>query len=572
MLPGKPSIGQYVPTTPRTPSYPRPNLVQVSANKTGPSPSAERASILVAKAPRKDSRPISEKHFQSQMLKKIDDYFASIEQSSMLNSTGSLKPITIKMFVEVSGLLIGLLGMKQTLTNLNYVEELPKIAKMLQYPGPMAKSWMKTANAMHAWPNVLAWLSWLVEMCELRDIAAEQFRIEDLPFLGTDGEAERHRNMFFSMLKFYKVWNEERELEETLVAEYLKAEEVRLDVSDETYEKARAECEAAMQELEKENELRAKVDLETKELQDLLTALKEDEQKILDYNCQQDEHIESLKEECQQIRKDCQVLDDEIEKQHVKQNELKMIIKKQPISPKERDEILAKCDDVRKYLNQFEEHLQAIQKDVYSQDMKLASINHNLNKTILEYNRDIHTYLDAISDVNVTEIQIPENVVSDPDSLVMLQEVSKSLTLLKEKMKKELEELESLIEPNMKILENLQENAKTLAEENVELKNKFKEKKVKVNEIKAQAKTQEAELRENIKSLEQSIKSIQDSRPDLTSIQNELTEKVDKKDSVERRKIFLEKRAHNFFEKMYGILASHRKECLELFEKMKNGS
>lgn len=569
LISGKLSIGPYVPTTPKTPSYPRPILAQMSANRTGPSPSAERASILVAKAPRKDTRPISEKYFQSQMLKKIDDYFTAIQQSTLLNSNGSLKPITIKLFVEVSGLLVGLLGMKQTLTNLNYVEELPKVAKKLQYPGPMAKSWMKSANAMHAWPNVLAWLSWLVEMCELRDIAAEQFRIENLPFTNVDGEAERHRNMFFSMLKFYNAWNEEREIEEILVAEFLKAEEARLDVNDETYENARVECEAAMLELEKEDELRTKIDLETKQLQDLLDALKEDEQKILDYNCQQDEHIKNLTEECQQIKKDCRVLDDEIEKQHMKQNELRVIIKKQPISPKERDEILAKCDDVRKYLNQFEEHLQVIQKDVYSQDMKLASVNHNLNKIILEYNRDIHNYLDAISDINVADIQIPENVVSDPHSMVMLQEISKSLTSLKEKMKKEFEELEALIEPNAKRLENLQEKAKMLAEDNLELEKKSKEKKVKVNEIKAQAKIHEAELRENIKSLEQSIKSIQDSRPDLKSKQNELIEKVDKRDSLERRKIFLEKRAHNFFDKIYGILSSHRKECLDLFEKVK---
>ena len=543
----------------------------MSTSRSGRSPSAERASILVAKGPRKDSRPITDKTFQSIMLNKVDNYFYAIEQSKILNSNGSLKPITMKIFVETSGLLIGLLGMKQTLTNLNYIEELPKIAKKLLYPGQMAKSWLKTPNAMHAWPNVLAWLSWLVEMCELRDIAAEQFKFENLPFSKIDDQAERHQNMFFSMLKFYLAWNEEKlDLEENLVAEFLKSEEDRYDVSDRAFETARIECEDAVQKLEKEEELRTKVDLETKNLEDLLATMKEDEQKLLDFNCQHDEHLKNLSGEIEQIKNDCLVLDDEIKKKHLKQKELEIIIKKQPISPKERDEILAKCEDVKKYLNQFEELLQSIQKDMYSQDMKLSSVNHNLNKIILEYNRDIHNYLDAIPGVNVEEIQIPENVISDPQSIEVLKEVSKSLTNLKDKMEKNLAEVKALIDPNKKNLENLHEKAKALMEDNVELERKSNDKKNKINKMKTQAKNQEAELKETIKNLEEDIKTIQDSLPDLNSLESELNEKVDKRDSLKRRKEFLEKRAHDFIDKMYAILGAHRKECVVLFEKMKS--
>lgn len=564
---GKVSIGHHALATPKRQSYSRSTLLSMSTSKNARSPSAERASILAgAKGPRKDSRPIAEKAFQFQMLKKVDNYFHRIQQSSMLNANGSLKPLSIKMFVDVSGLLVGLLGVKHTLNNINYVEEMPKIAKKLHYPGQMSKAWLKTANAMHALPNALAWLSWLVELCEIKDLALEQFSLENLPFTSVNDSAEKNRNLFLSMIDWYVAWNENAELEETLVAQFLQKEETRHDVSDETFEQVSRNYENKIEELEQEDKLRLKIDSETKQLQDILMNLKQDSKSIDEYFIEQNEHIDKLNDENKIIESDCAVLDEDVEKNILLQEQLKNTISMQPITPTERDEIIAKCNDIKKFLKELSNHLEDIQKDIYSRDMKLSSANHNLTKTILKYNRDIHYNLAGIPGVDIADIQIPDNIAYT-EAKNIIEHVSTALTNLKDKKEKELDNVQKLVKENNHQLGNLQEKLRNITENNEDLARKLVEKEVKINEIKEQAKQEEAEIRDNIKKLEEKIELMQESRVNLASLKKELDERIDKRDSLRRRKEYLEKRACTFFDNFYSILAERRRECEALAQK-----
>ncbi|XP_051162863.1 kinetochore protein NDC80 homolog [Leptopilina boulardi] len=556
---GKVSIGHYGLATPSRASYaPRSAMLSMSVQRNTRSPSAERAGMLVGKAPRKDTRPIADKAFQTLMIKKIENYFHNIQQSSMLNTNGSLKPLSIKMFVDMSGLLVGLLGIKHTLNTINYVEEIPKIAKKLNYMGQMTKAWLKTANAMHGLPNSLAWLSWLVELCELKDLAFEQFSLKNLPFLNVNDQAAKNRNLFLSMMDWYIAWNEDAQLEETLVEEYLQDEESHYDVSDETYQRAKADYENKLREFEKE-ELRIQLDIETKKLNDILTNLKQDNNNIDDYFLEQNQHIKNLDDENEKVERDCNILDDDIEKNLQLQEKLKLTIDQQKITIEERDEIVAKCNDIKKFLKEYSNHVDDIQKDVYSRDIKLASLNHNLTKIVLKYNRDCHNSFVGITGVDITKIELPENI-SSTLSIDILKNVSKELTILKTKKEKELHDVEKLIVENNVELQNLEKKLSKVMESEEDMGRKSEEIEIEINEIVAQGKLEEADIREKNKKLEEKIKLIQESRVDLVKLNNELEEGIDKLNSLKRRKEYLEQNACIFFENFYSILAGLRKE------------
>lgn len=546
-------------------------MLSISSSRSARSPSADRASILATKGVRKDSRPITDKAFQVQMMRKIENYFHVIKQSSILNANGSIKPLTIKMFVDVSGLLVGLLGAKQTLNNVNYVEEMPKIAKKLQYPGQMSKAWLKTVNAMHAMPNALAWMSWLVELCELRDLALEQLSLEDLPFSNINEQAERNREMFLSIMSFYTAWNNCVEQEEALIDEFLKKEEARYGVSDETLEEARTKSEIAEKEQEKEDKLRAKIDLEFTVLKDNLASLIEDAHNIDDYILKMDEREKILEAEYQKLENDISVLRNDIEENLKLQEQLRITISKQPFSAVERDKIVAKCEQTRKFLKEFNNHLEEIQKDIYSRDIKLSKANDDLTKVLLKYNRDVHNSLDGIPDVDILEIQIPE-YVSSTQSMEILQNVSLNITKLKERKQKELEEVNKLIKSNEIQLEDSNEKIRTLTENDEEFKRELKEKEAKIKQVNDQGKIDETELRENVKKLEGKFKVTQESQIDLLLIQREFDESIDKRDSTKRYKDHLEKRACSFFNNFYSLLAAQRAERAEIMKIQLNTS
>ncbi|KAF3426542.1 hypothetical protein E2986_01124 [Frieseomelitta varia] len=543
---GKTSIC-HAPTTPKTPltNSSKPSLIIGSSNKihTGHSKgrrslSADNASNIAVKGSRKDTRPLTDKAYQTYMLNKIDNFLAINQCSSMLNSNGSLKPVTLKMFVEISAYLVKMLDIKQIFTITNYVEELPKVAKKLHYPGIVNKSWLKTANAMHSWPNVLGWLCWLVEICEIRELAFEKYNLDNLPFVGNQVEAKINKNAFFSMLNFYNAWNDEKLDEEALMVEkYLQEIEEQQGVNEENLKIARTELEEKLLKLKAAKEDSNKIDEEIKHLQEVFLSLQNDEEKQLSDINAKEEYIKTINFETDQIKAECNILYEQICLQNTQHDELLSIIKQQPMSKIERDKILEKCTEIQNYMHQFDEHLQEIQKELYTMDIKLASINNNLTKAILTYNTEIFMHLSGDIGVNLEELKMPEKGILQPEIMEVLITKANLMNDLKELLKSQIIKKEHLLESNSNELENLQERIKILEYESSDIANKIKEKKNLMSKIKTDAKHEEAKLKEQIKNLQNDIKEIQDLMPNIQQLAAELNEAIDKLNAVQRRKM-----------------------------------
>ncbi|XP_012273595.1 kinetochore protein NDC80 homolog [Orussus abietinus] len=531
--------------------------------------SVERANGISGKGPRKDTRPLPDKSSQAQMLSKIESYFRNRGQGVTLNGNGSLRPITLKLFVEVSNELLMSLNIKHDLTMSNYVEELPKIAKKLHYPGVIAKSWLKTVNTIHSWPRVLDWLFWLVQFCTAKDLATDAFKLKDLPQSGTDDESQINRLLFHCMLRCYSAWNDEKHNEESaLIEEFLRTLNDRFGVSEEVLVTARSNVEATMFKLQALDEKKQDLEKEIVELDEVLESLQKDDVKQQAYIRAKKEYIEKIDKEENQMKNECELLAAEIEKQRVMQEELEKRIAHQPMSTNERDKVVEECLNIKRHISRFEEHLTEIKKELYTLDLKLASINNNISKTVLAYNKEIFLNLDCIEHVHLEELKMPEEGILRPDVLDSLNSKANAMNELKELLNNGIDEKRVSIKKANDELEGLKERKRMLEEENNELITSIKERKTEVDNIKMNARNEEIKLKDQIRTLDDDIKKLQESMPDIVAENQELTEMKDKLESLQRRKLFLQSKADEFFPRFYDILQNHREKVAALLGKM----
>lgn len=533
--------------------------VDLPTGPRGRSPSAERASSLgVNNGPKKDTRPLNDKAYQTAMLQRIDNFFKDCNQSSMLNSSGSLRPVSLKNFVAASDFLLKLLEIKQNLTLVNYMEELPKIAKKLHYPGTITKSWLKTASAMHAWPYVLAWLSWLVEICEATDIAREQFQLESLPFSdANDGEAI-NRNQFLHMLKIYSVWNEgKEEAESALMNEYVQSIADQCGLNEEDIRKGEEEIEESIKKFNDIMIHEAEIDELSAILNAKLQAVKDDENKQIAHEQAQIDYLNATGHELEQLDKEINYLDKERAKHLRQHEELNANIKQQVMTVEERDSILRQCSEIQSYITQFDDHLEEIKNELWVLEVKYSQITDKLSKAILAYNRDI--MINITQDTN--EVKMPESGLgTNPNVVGLLNAKVEAMTHLKDTIKKEINISKSSIDKNTNKLETLQDKKKMIEQEKMDWLSKNNENKLCIKNLKLRAKKEETTLRDAIKKLEDDIKIIKTSFPDVELTMHELQEAKEKLDALFRRKQFLEQSAERFSGKIFEILGHDRVE------------
>lgn len=530
---------------------------------TGRSPSGDRASSVGVKGPRKDTRPLMDKAYQMVLLNKIDDFFCVNQRSTMLNSNGSLKPITLKMFVEVSGCLLKYFDVKHDLTMTNYIEELPKYAKKLHYPGVMTKSWLKTANAMHSWPYVLGWIGWLVETCQVREFAFSRHQLETLPFIGMEQQARSYKMEFQALLESYKAWNDEKRDEEAeLLERYLQDILIEQGITNEDLDQANKELEGEEMKLQMHEEESRKLDEKLEYLQQKLESLHAKESKQLNNIKTMDDYIEKISVETNQLNAEREVLKEQIRIGNIQYEELISTVENQPMSKFEKENILKKCTEIQNYIHQFDEHLKDYQKELYTLDIKLASASNNLNKAILAYNKEVFMHIDNDVGVNFDELKLPEKGLLNPHMMDVMEEKIALIKTFKEKLTKQYNETESLIHSEIMKQEKLQEEIKSLPDEN-----KLKEEMSHINQMKVDAKNEKAKRMKQIEILRNEIKEMQDMMPDIQAIDLEVEEAQDKLDAVTRRKAFLEQAAKRFFREFYKIIGEHRKELHNILTK-----
>lgn len=528
--------------------------------------SAERASALVLKGPKKDNRPLTDKAYQNEMLSKIDRYFACIQQTTLLNSNGSVKPLSLKIFIDATNILMQLLDMKPTLNKDNYLQEIPKIAKKLHYPGQVKDSWLKSANTIHGYHHAIGWLSWLVELCEVKDLASEIFTLERLPMFGeSDEEKDRERKKFLVMIQCYKAWNEEKpDDEDRIFQQFIQDEAERRGIDDKKYKEIQLEFEKIQENLQKEEAISNSINSKVNELEETLNNMRKDRIKQQEHIIDQENYIEKMIKEIEQFKKDSEIFSKDIGNLEQSKEELIMTIKKQPMTISQRDEIVKACTEQQSYIQNFETHLEEIKKEAYSLDMRLVSTNSSLVKAILAYNQSLFMQF-SDSSVNIDELMMPENGICEADFMERLEKKKALMNIFIQERSKELKKKETLLESHNKEIEAMQTKRDTLSE-------KVQKKKASEEKHKQDLKTKENKKREEIKKLHSSINELNElnikTSTELEVLNQQLADAIDKREAVVRKNSYMQESAKMFFTQFHNILDDHRekiKNSLEIY-------
>ncbi|XP_063985443.1 kinetochore protein NDC80 homolog [Diachasmimorpha longicaudata] len=534
---------------------------EIGSLARGRSPSAERASVIgAAKGPKKDTRPLNDKSYQNLMLSRIDNFFSDTQQSAILNPSGSLKPVSLKIFVNASDFLLKLFEYKQKLSLTNYMEELPKIAKKLHYPGVMAKSWLKTANTMHSFPHVLGWLSWLVELCEVKDFANQTFHLNALPFNDSDHGEVINRSLFLALLELYQVWNGGKEEEEkALEAKHTDEIANQCGFTEEDVETAQAELEESLrkqQALLQDDQI---IMDQLNECTEKCSMLAADESKQIAHSSAQTTYSSTIEVEMQQLDAKWQLFDREEQKCDAKQDELNDIIQQQTMSIDERDEILHQCLQIQGYINSFNDHVEEMEKEAWAMGMKASKARDQFDKSILAFNKDI--VINIINDIagNLDELKMPETFPT-MDIVEVLKQKAETINNLKNTIKRELSSCETIIDKDSTKLETLLDRIKILDQEKNEMVLKNSETRQCIKKLKEHAEDEMNKWLDALQKVHADIKDLQQSCPDVQAMENEVAEAHEKLDAVKRRKAHLEQWAQIFFAKLFETLASHRNE------------
>ena len=144
----------------------------------------------------KDPRGITDKAFKREAIDKLISY---------LQDHGFDKPVTpqmlqapaVSLFVHIMSFLL-----KATVPNFEFggrfEDEVPTVLKLLGYPYAIQRTSLQSVGAPHAWPPILAAISWLVDLLRYSEAAASDSALDSAE--GADGEGfdeDAGTRMFF---------------------------------------------------------------------------------------------------------------------------------------------------------------------------------------------------------------------------------------------------------------------------------------------------------------------------------------------------------------------------------------
>lgn len=181
----------------------------------------------------KDPRPIREKAYQLEVIKNLINFLAKSGYPHPISQKLLTAP-SAKDFQNIFKFLYAQLDPGYDFGK-KFEEEVPIVMKGLRYPfaGDISKSQLYAVGSMHAWPGLLAMLSWMVDLINCCDILQSQNEYssesmdmddvnetpsqEDAPRVSSANDSEK---MFFSYLcKSYKLFLTGNDNFDPLIAE-----------------------------------------------------------------------------------------------------------------------------------------------------------------------------------------------------------------------------------------------------------------------------------------------------------------------------------------------------------------
>ncbi|XP_023725049.1 kinetochore protein NDC80 homolog isoform X3 [Cryptotermes secundus] len=432
--------------TPMTPMYlfgGIPGTAQSSRSSTFGSGVCGQSSKPVLK----DRRPLSDKQFQNAALQKIQSYFHQVPNMelrlSILKALNT-RSLTLKLFVEMVSHLLLHFFRKNIINMSNYADEIPHLAKRLGYPGSVKKSWLITANSSHSWPNVIGFLSWLVDLVgscsyeKLRTIMFAPEDGEDIPENILDAQT-----MFSYYIKCHDLFNKGASQENMATEDSQLIQEMvkKLSISDKDFECITKEIENMKGQLEDPEEVAAQ--REMRELETIAASLQNDVKKQQDCVQKKDAYRNELQDNIAKLSSNNDMLKAHTEK--VRADILRMlhIVDSQSITVEDKKQIETECRQLEETIQMNQACCDAWSKTMYADDLKIAKVKNELKSRCIAYNTSIMEYSNALSGLDCFKMQM---TFLHRDADLFMQKIINQMESFRTDLKTKLNEMEAQLE------------------------------------------------------------------------------------------------------------------------------
>lgn len=160
----------------------------------------------------KDPRPIRDKNYQLECIKTLIDYLADSRYPHPISQKILTAP-SVKDFQQIFKFIYGQLDPNYEWKK--FEDEVPILLKSLRYPfaSDISKSQLLAVGSMHAWPGLLAMLSWLVDLVkyyenfESHDYRNSSTHFNEISNTDNGNNGNHGEKMFFDYLvKAYSVF------------------------------------------------------------------------------------------------------------------------------------------------------------------------------------------------------------------------------------------------------------------------------------------------------------------------------------------------------------------------------
>ncbi|XP_069681700.1 kinetochore protein NDC80 homolog [Periplaneta americana] len=436
--------------------------------------------------PIKDTRPISEKQYQNKTVQKIVAYFNSIPDQNI--STALVKrSLTIKLFVDAVVQLLSPFFKTLVLNMSNYSEEIPRLAKKLGYPGTVKKSWLVTANSSYSWLNVIALLSWLV------DLHGVNSHIRELMFPPRDDDDDDlpmnildDSTMFDYYMKSFDLYNKAAS-SEVIDTQFNRDMSAKIGISNTDIEDLEADIQKLNVELADPEQI-AEEQEEDEKLNEL-SELENKEKLLAMTKLNRDNYRKELEKTKVALLQSIQTLN--THKQNTLSNisRLSDLVKNQRISMEDKRKIEADIMELENTNIELQNQFDLWSKKVYSDDLQIAKLSSDLNNRKTKHEELLLEHASTIPELSDFRVTV---TYFQNGSLEIVKELCEQMKNLIAVLELKISQAEDCIE---ECDESDNDQTSEIKEVYQRIKNEAETEKVEATQLKEQLKQKQQELK-----------------------------------------------------------------------------
>ncbi|WVO16742.1 hypothetical protein L204_104426 [Cryptococcus depauperatus] len=354
-----------------------------------------RASLAAGlySAPYKDPRPIRDKTFQTNCMRNINHYLVATRYPSPITPKTFTSP-TAKEFQSIFRFLVNDFIDQSLAWGKKFEDDTLTILKDLKYPGmdSVSKTALTAPGAPQSWPNLLAMLNWLVDLCKSLgnwddpECISDPLKIpaSELPVEYPNYE---HRLLWDFSAKTYTQWFEGE------VEEFTEAEREL----DQAYERMASSVTDEIQKLETEIQKRL-VEVQRlnaqepplKRLEDEYVQLMSDNNKFFAFLNLHRQKEEKIRQRIAKVKEVVGHQEQELKTHQANLVQIEKNVAEQNLSPDEVTRMTHEKDNLTRSLDDLRGKIAEASQFAYDQEMMVTKSMDRLETFLADYNALAH--------------------------------------------------------------------------------------------------------------------------------------------------------------------------------------